>query len=72
MIRVVMFVRDMVIALALGWIGVSIQPAKEEACPVKGADSAPAMMCSGGARAPSFNVAGFGVELASEAACPNG
>ncbi|MDX2234961.1 MAG: hypothetical protein NW200_10750 [Hyphomonadaceae bacterium] len=72
MIRVVMFVRDMVIALALGWIGVTIQPAPpaEEACPVKGVDSV-AAICTNGARAPSFDVAGFGMELSSSA-CPNG
>jgi hypothetical protein len=72
MIRVVVVVRDMLIALALGWIGVSIERAPEDAaCEVKGADSVVAM-CTGGARAPSFNVAGFGVELAAEQACPNG
>jgi hypothetical protein len=71
MLRVVMFIRDMVIALALGWIGVTIEPAKEKACPVEGADAAPVAMCVG-QRAPSFSVAGFGVELASESACIGG
>lgn len=71
MFRVVVLLRDLVIALALGWIGVTIVPAAEEAaCPVKGADSAPAVCTS--ARAPSFNVAGFGMELQSPGACPNG
>lgn len=71
MLRVVVFVRDMVIALALGWIGVTIEPAKEKACAVEGADSAPVSMCVG-QRAPSFDVAGFGVELAAETACTGG
>ena len=55
MIRVIVFVRDMIIALALGWIGVTIQPAvHEEACPLKGADAA---MCTS-ARTPGFQVDG--------------
>jgi hypothetical protein len=72
MIRVVIFVRDMVIALALAWIGVTIEPVREEACPNKGADAAPAAMMCTGARAPSFSVGGFGVELAAQTACPAG
>jgi hypothetical protein len=69
MLRVAMFVRDMVIALALGWIGISIEPVREEACTkVKGADTAVAM-CTGGRAGASFNVAGFGVEMAAENDC---
>lgn len=73
MIRAVVLLRDLVIALALGWIGVSIDPVKEPvtetACAVKGAD-APPQMC---ARAPGFSVAGFGMELAAEGpGCPTG
>ena len=63
MIRVIVFVRDMIIALALGWIGVTIQPAvhDEGACPLKGADAA---MCTS-ARTPGFQVDG------ATANCPN-
>jgi hypothetical protein len=35
--------RDMIIAMALSWIGVSVVPAKPEPCPLKGADAG---MCS--------------------------
>ena len=67
MIRLAVFVRDMVIALALAWIGVSIEPVREETCSkVKGADTV-AAMCQ--ARGPSFDVAGFGVEMAAESEC---
>lgn len=69
MFRVAIFVRDLLIALALGWIGVSIEPVREEACTkVKGADTA-AAMCTGGRPAASFSVAGFGVEMAAENDC---
>ncbi len=65
MVRIVIFVRDFVIALALGWIGVSIEPAaREEVCTLKGADAA---MCSS-ARTPSFSV----TSVANEAGCPGG
>lgn len=55
MIRVIVYVRDAIIALALGWIGVTIQPVAvhEEACPLKGADAA--AMCTS-VRTPSFDV----------------
>ena len=66
MVRIVMFVRDLVIALALGWIGVSIEPAaREEACTLKGADAA---MCASASRHPSFSVS----TVAGEAGCPGG
>ena len=59
MIRVIVFVRDMIIALALGWIGVTIQPAaREQACPLKGPlKGADAAMCAP-TRTPGFRVAG--------------
>lgn len=43
MIAALIVVRDMIIALALGWIGVSVAPAKQEPCTLKGADAG---MCS--------------------------
>lgn len=43
MIATLIVVRDMIIALALSWIGVSVEPAKTEPCPLKGADAG---MCS--------------------------
>ena len=65
MVRIIIFVRDFVIALALGWIGVSIEPAaREQACTLKGADAA---MCTS-ARNPSFNA----TSVAGEAGCPGG
>lgn len=68
MMRTAIFVRDLLIALALGWIGVNIEPVREESCSqVKGVDVA-APMCTG-ARNASFSVAGFGVEMASESEC---
>jgi len=71
MVRAAMFVRDLVIALALAWIGVTIEPVREQACTkVKGADTAVvANMCSGGRPGASFSVAGFGVEMAAENDC---
>jgi hypothetical protein len=39
MIAVLITVRDMIIALALSWIGVSVVPAQNEPCPLKGADA---------------------------------
>lgn len=67
MIRTAIFIRDLVIAVALAWIGVHIEPAREQACQtVKGADAAP--MCTP-ARGASFDVAGFGVEMAGEQHC---
>jgi hypothetical protein len=69
MMRTAIFVRDLLIALALGWIGVNIEPVREETCSkVKGVDSAAPAMCKG-ARAASFSVAGFGVEMAAESEC---
>lgn len=69
MVRAAIFVRDLVIALALAWIGVSIEPVREEACTkVKGADTAVAM-CTGARSTASFSVAGFGVEMAAENDC---
>ncbi len=66
MVRIIIFVRDLAIALALGWIGVSIEPvAREEACTLKGADAA---MCTSSSRNPSFSVS----NVASEAGCPGG
>ena len=65
MVRIVIFVRDFVIAMALGWIGVSIEPvAREEACTLKGAD---AVMCTSVSRNPSFSVSNV-----SDAGCPGG
>lgn len=65
MVRIMIFARDFVIALALGWIGVSIEPAaREEVCTLKGSDAA---MCST-ARTPSFSVS----SVTGEAACPGG
>jgi hypothetical protein len=66
MVRAFVFVRDLVIALALGWIGVTLEPVAEKSCPAAGADSAPSLC-----RGPGFEVAGFGVELARDGACPN-
>jgi len=43
MIAALIVVRDMIIALALSWIGVSVEPAKTEPCALKGADAG---MCS--------------------------
>lgn len=43
MIAALIVVRDMIIALALSWIGISVVPAKTEPCPLKGADAG---MCS--------------------------
>jgi len=43
MISALVVVRDMIIALALSWIGVSVVPAKTEPCALKGADAG---MCS--------------------------
>lgn len=39
MIAALIVVRDMIIALALSWIGVSVEPAKTEPCPLQGADA---------------------------------
>ena len=39
MIAALIVVRDMIIALALSWIGVSVEPAKTEPCALKGADA---------------------------------
>ena len=41
MIAVLIVVRDMIIALALSWIGVSVEPVatKAEPCALKGADA---------------------------------
>ena len=64
MVRVMVFLRDLIISLALGWIGVTIQPAaRENACPLKGADAA---MCTS-ARTP-----GFSVNEARQVSCPEG
>lgn len=43
MIAALIVVRDMIIALALSWIGVSVQPTQTEPCSLKGADAG---MCS--------------------------
>jgi hypothetical protein len=44
MVSALIVVRDMIIALALSWIGISVVPApKPEPCPLKGADAG---MCS--------------------------
>jgi hypothetical protein len=43
MVSALIAVRDMIIALALSWIGVSVVPAKTEPCALKGADAG---MCS--------------------------
>lgn len=43
MVAALIVVRDMIIALALSWIGVSVEPAKTEPCALKGADAG---MCS--------------------------
>ncbi len=39
MISALIVVRDMIIALALSWIGVSVEPARTEPCSLKGADA---------------------------------
>lgn len=39
MIDALVFVRDMIIALALSWIGITVAPAQKEPCPLKGADA---------------------------------
>lgn len=39
MVAALIVVRDMIIALALSWIGVTVAPAKTEPCPLKGADA---------------------------------
>lgn len=39
MIAALIAVRDMIIALALSWIGVSVEPVKTEPCALKGADA---------------------------------
>jgi hypothetical protein len=65
MVRVMVFVRDFVIALALGWIGVSIAPApREESCALKGAEAA---LCPS-ARAPAFDLE----SRIRDVRCPNG
>jgi hypothetical protein len=65
MVRVMVFVRDFVIALALGWIGVSITPApREESCALKGPDIA---LCAS-TRAPTFNLE----SRVRDMGCPNG
>ena len=48
MITALLAVRDMIIAFALSWIGVSVEPAatKAEPCALRGADAG---MCSQGA-----------------------
>lgn len=53
MVAALIVVRDMVIALALSWIGVSVEPAKTEPCALKGADAG---MCS--QRAAGFDSGG--------------
>ena len=51
MIAALIVVRDMIIALALSWIGVSVEPVKTEPCALKGADAG---MCH--QRTAGFNV----------------
>jgi len=53
MIAALIVVRDMLIALALSWIGVSIEPSKTEPCTLKGADAG---MCS--ERSAGFDASG--------------